>query len=85
MLHRYSEAFHGKRNSLVLVMHPSGAGEVAPVLNEVTITPHRENVVQKHELEFDQQKKLNTLKMKMPETNSGIFLNMLFASSASTG
>ena len=46
--------FHGKRNSLVLVMHPSDVGEVAPVLNEVTVAPYSEYVVQKHELEFDQ-------------------------------
>jgi hypothetical protein len=45
---------HKKRNSLVLVMHPSGAGDVAPVLSEVTVTPYSEYVAQKHELEFDQ-------------------------------
>ena len=46
--------FHGKRNSLVLEMYPSDVGEVAPVLNEVTIVSYSEYVVQKHELELDQ-------------------------------
>jgi hypothetical protein len=45
---------HGKENSLVLVMRSSGTGDVPPVLNEVTIEPYSEYVVQKHELEFDQ-------------------------------
>jgi hypothetical protein len=45
---------HKKRNSLVLVMRPSGTGEVSPMLNEVSIAPYSEFVVRKHELEFDQ-------------------------------
>lgn len=43
---------HGKENSLVLVIRPSGKGEVAPQLKEVTISPYAEYIAQKHEIEL---------------------------------
>ncbi len=44
----------GRKNSLVLVMHPSGTGAAAPVLKEVKVSSYSEYVAQKHELEFEQ-------------------------------
>ena len=40
----------GEKNSLVLVMRPSGKGNVRPVLKEFSVSPYSEYVVQKHEL-----------------------------------
>lgn len=44
----------GRRNSLVLVMRPSGKGEMAPVLKDVSVSPYAEYVVQKHTLMLEQ-------------------------------
>jgi hypothetical protein len=43
---------HGKENSLVLVIRPSGKGVIAPRLKEVTIIPYDEYIARKHEIEL---------------------------------
>lgn len=43
---------HNKENSLVLVIRPSGKGEVVPQLKDVVISPYTEYITKQHKIEF---------------------------------